>query len=198
MPRERWCGKLRCGCSHSPAFQRSISCGNLGRLPFPHGSPVGMVAGRDGRARAVGAAWALFYAYFFWARLNWPPPLQGLAFAALPAPLATFVVYPQLQLMHLDQSVVQLDWHQFLVGLGKTEILPGAARPRLVRFDCRARSTLGRSAIRRCATVPSHAHLTAPRHRKRASEATNTASSSQRESSAVTPRPSTGAGDATR
>ena len=42
--------------------------------------PVGMIA-----HAGVGAAWALFYAYFFWARFRWPPVLQGLAFAALPS-----------------------------------------------------------------------------------------------------------------
>src|SRR5438105_9451190 len=69
----------------------------LGTLPFPNGSaaewwPTGMAA-----HALVGAAWALFYAYFFWARVDWPPPLQGLAFAALPATLAALIVYPQLQ-----------------------------------------------------------------------------------------------------
>src|SRR5438045_814188 len=59
----------------------------LGTLPFPHGGPgewwpAGMVA-----HAAVGAAWALFYAYFFWARFPWKPPLQGLAFATVPAVL---------------------------------------------------------------------------------------------------------------
>jgi beta-glucosidase/6-phospho-beta-glucosidase/beta-galactosidase len=65
----------------------------------------------------VGAAWALFYAYFFWARFRWPPVLQGLAFAALPAVLAIFVMVPQLQLMHLDSQVVQLGWRSFFVAL---------------------------------------------------------------------------------
>ena len=92
----------------------------LGTLPFPDGSvaewwPAGMAA-----HALVGAAWALVYAYFFWARLDWPPPLQGLAFAALPATLATLVVYPQLRLMHLHQDVVRLDWHEFLIGLEQT------------------------------------------------------------------------------
>jgi beta-glucosidase/6-phospho-beta-glucosidase/beta-galactosidase len=89
----------------------------LGTLPFPHGSvaewwPAGMIA-----HASVGAAWALFYAYFFWARFRWPPALQGLAFAALPAALATFVMVPQLELMHLGGQVVHLDWHAFMVAL---------------------------------------------------------------------------------
>ena len=92
----------------------------LGTLAFPNGSaaewwPAGIAA-----HALVGAAWALFYAYFFWARFEWPPALQGLAFAALPATLATLVVYPQLQLMHLHWDGVQRDWHNFLVGLERT------------------------------------------------------------------------------
>jgi beta-glucosidase/6-phospho-beta-glucosidase/beta-galactosidase len=88
----------------------------LGSLAFPHGSaiewwPAGMAA-----HAAFGAAWALFYAYFFWGRFPWPPPLQGLAFAALPAVLAAVLVYPQLQLMQLPQEVVRLDWSMFLAG----------------------------------------------------------------------------------
>jgi beta-glucosidase/6-phospho-beta-glucosidase/beta-galactosidase len=94
----------------------------LGTLPFPHGGatlwwPAGMAA-----HALVGAAWALFYAYFFWARFRWPPALQGLAFAALPATLAALIVYPQLQLMHLPEQVVQLDWRSFLVGLEQTKL----------------------------------------------------------------------------
>ena len=92
----------------------------LGTLAFPSGGaaewwPAGMAA-----HATVGAAWALFYAYFFWARFRWPPVLQGLAFAALPAMLAALIVYPQLQLMHLRQDMVQLDWHEFLTGLEQT------------------------------------------------------------------------------
>ena len=94
----------------------------LGTLAFPSGGaaewwPAGMAA-----HATVGAAWALFYAYFFWARFRWPPVLQGLAFAALPAALAALVVYPQLQLMHLRQDMVQLDWHEFLTGLEQTRL----------------------------------------------------------------------------
>lgn len=87
----------------------------LGLLAFPNGGavlwwPTGMVA-----HALVGAAWAVFYAYFFWARFrDWPPALQGLAFAALPLMLATFLVYPQMQLMHLRQELAHLDWRSFL------------------------------------------------------------------------------------
>src|SRR5437763_15173247 len=69
----------------------------LGTLPFPHGSPVQWWPAGSAVHLVVGVAWALFYAYFFWARLRWPPPLQGLTFALIPALLATFVVIPQLQ-----------------------------------------------------------------------------------------------------
>ena len=94
----------------------------LGTLAFPSGGaaewwPAGMAA-----HATVGAAWALFYAYFFWARFRWPPVLQGLAFAALPAMLAALIVYPQLQLMHLRQDMVQLDWREFLTGLEQTRL----------------------------------------------------------------------------
>jgi beta-glucosidase/6-phospho-beta-glucosidase/beta-galactosidase len=89
----------------------------LGTLPFPRSSafawwPAGFTA-----HALVGAGWALFYAYFFWARLRLAPVLQGLVFAALPAVLATFVIVPQLQLMHLPQHAVQLGWGLFLAGL---------------------------------------------------------------------------------
>ena len=89
----------------------------LGTLLFPRGTalewwPAGMAA-----HASVGAAWALFYAYFFWARLRWPPALQGLAFAILPALLAVLIVVPQLQLMHLHQEVVQLHLRLFAAGL---------------------------------------------------------------------------------
>jgi beta-glucosidase/6-phospho-beta-glucosidase/beta-galactosidase len=81
----------------------------LGTLPFPQGPalqwwPVGMAA-----HVAIGVAWAVFYAYFAWGRFRWPPPLQGLAFAAVPALLASFIVLPQLELMH-GPPVVRLDW----------------------------------------------------------------------------------------
>ena len=87
----------------------------LGTMPFPNGPPglwwpAGMAA-----HSMIGGAWALFYAYFFWARFRWPPPVQGLVFAIIPALLAAFVVYPQLQLMHLHQNAAQLDWRSYLL-----------------------------------------------------------------------------------
>lgn len=88
----------------------------LGTLAFPRGSPAEWWPAGTAAHLAVGAGWALFYAYFFWARLRWPPPLQGLAFAALPALLAIVVMVPQLRLMHFQQELVQLEWRSFLVG----------------------------------------------------------------------------------
>ncbi len=89
----------------------------LGTLPFPNGDavrwwPAGMAA-----HASVGAGWALFYAYFFWARYAWPPAVQGLAFAAAPAILAVLIAVPQLELMHLQQQIVKLEWRTFLRGL---------------------------------------------------------------------------------
>ena len=94
----------------------------LGTLLFPNDKPtLWWPAGMAAHA-TVGAIWAVFYAYFFWARFRWPPPLQGLAFAALPTVLAAFIVYPQLQLMHLHQPVARIDWHSFLAGLEQTKL----------------------------------------------------------------------------
>jgi hypothetical protein len=44
----------------------------------------------------IGAAWAIFYAYFFWTEFPWRPAMQGLAFASIPALLAGLVMVPQL------------------------------------------------------------------------------------------------------
>lgn len=49
---------------------------------------------------AVGAVWAVFYAYFVWSALAWRPVLQGVVFSLVPAILAGLVVHPQLELMH--------------------------------------------------------------------------------------------------
>ncbi|MEO8454084.1 MAG: hypothetical protein ABI454_02895, partial [Sphingomicrobium sp.] len=89
----------------------------LGTLSFPHGTPAQWWPAGMAAHAVVGVIWAVFYAYFFWARLRWPPALQGLAFAALPSVLATMIMYPQMQLMHLHAQVVVLDWHLFLSGL---------------------------------------------------------------------------------
>ena len=94
----------------------------LGTLPFPNGSPAQWWPVGAAAHLVIGAAWALFYAYFVWARFRWPPPLQGLAFALIPAVLATFIVIPQLNLMHLDQAIVQVNWKTFLIGLDATTL----------------------------------------------------------------------------
>ena len=70
----------------------------------------------------VGICWALVYAYFFWSRVSWPPAVQGLAFSAVPAFLALFIVHPQLQLMHLPQDVVRLTWELVLPSLSLGEL----------------------------------------------------------------------------
>jgi beta-glucosidase/6-phospho-beta-glucosidase/beta-galactosidase len=89
----------------------------LGTLPFPQGSFVQWWPAGAAAHLAVGAIWALFYAYFFWGHFRWPPPLQGLAFAALPAVLAIFIAVPQLRLMHLQQEIASVDWRTFLLDL---------------------------------------------------------------------------------
>ena len=93
----------------------------LGAIAGPPGEFAGFAAGLVAHA-GVGIAWALFYAYFFWGRLRWPPPLQGLAFAILPASLAVLFVYPQLQLMQLRTDVVRLSWGDFFSQVSPLEI----------------------------------------------------------------------------
>jgi beta-glucosidase/6-phospho-beta-glucosidase/beta-galactosidase len=94
----------------------------LGTLPFPHAGPVLWWPAGAAAHLLVGVVWALFYAYFAWARLRWPPPLQGLVFAALPATLAIFIVIPQFALMHLHQAIVRLDWAMFMVAINATTL----------------------------------------------------------------------------
>jgi beta-glucosidase/6-phospho-beta-glucosidase/beta-galactosidase len=82
----------------------------LGTLAFSADDPLAWSALGIAAHCLVGICWALAYAYFFWGRVDWPPPLQGLAFSAIPALLALFIVGPQLRLMHLDEHVVRLSW----------------------------------------------------------------------------------------
>jgi hypothetical protein len=94
----------------------------LGTLVFPSGPmlewwPAGFAA-----HALVGIAWAMFYAYFFWARFRWPPAMQGLAFAALPAALAALVIHPQLQLMHLHQDVARIGLHSVFAGWDRLKV----------------------------------------------------------------------------
>ncbi|HVL77781.1 MAG TPA: family 1 glycosylhydrolase [Sphingomicrobium sp.] len=94
----------------------------LGTLAFPDGPWIAWWL--TGLAAHVlgGIGWALFYANFFWARLDIKPAFQGLIFAALPAVLAIFLVTPQLQLMHLADGIVELDWGILLEPLTATAI----------------------------------------------------------------------------
>src|SRR5437870_18466 len=60
----------------------------LGTLAFPEGRawqwwPMGMLM-----HAAVGAIWAIFYAYFFWSVCHYRPTVQGIIFSLGPACLA--------------------------------------------------------------------------------------------------------------
>ncbi|HEX5258749.1 MAG TPA: hypothetical protein VFW35_08210 [Sphingomicrobium sp.] len=65
----------------------------------------------------VGVCWAVFYAFFFWGRFRWRPPLQGLIFAAIPAALTMLVVYPELALMRHPSGIVKIDVAGFFAPL---------------------------------------------------------------------------------
>ncbi len=80
----------------------------LGTFAFPDGPFWAWWGVGLGVHALVGVAWAIFYAYFFWARFDWPPPVQGIVFSLLPATLALFVITPQMGLMRLEQAQVQL------------------------------------------------------------------------------------------
>jgi hypothetical protein len=67
----------------------------LGDAPAAFWWPAGMAM-----HAAVGAIWAVFYAYFFWSTLDRPPAIQGAAFALLPTLLAGLVMVPQIGTMH--------------------------------------------------------------------------------------------------
>lgn len=95
---------------------------SLGTLAFPDGPwPAWWGLGLAAHV-AVGISWALMYAYFFWARFEWKPPLQGLAFSVVPAVLALAVMLPQLRLMHLPQPIAQLTLDLVLPQLSIMEI----------------------------------------------------------------------------
>ena len=65
----------------------------------------------------TGVCWAVFYAFMFWGRLRLRPPLQGLLFAAVPAALATLVVYPELALMRRGADMVTLSLASYFAPL---------------------------------------------------------------------------------
>ena len=77
----------------------------LGTLVFPDGPVMAWWSAGMLVHAVVGALWAIFYAYFFWSALDWPPVAQGLSFSLLPTVLALLVAYPQLDMMHLEGSV---------------------------------------------------------------------------------------------
>jgi beta-glucosidase/6-phospho-beta-glucosidase/beta-galactosidase len=144
----------------------------LGTLAFPNASPFLWWPAGTAAHLAVGIAWALFYAYFVWARFRWPPPLQGLAFAAIPAVLAILIAVPQLQLMHLGQSVVRLDRQMVLSGLDPAilgTLLLGHAAFGLT-VGAIYTHPVGYPATRQCSKPRK---LTAPRRRTREHERSN-------------------------
>ena len=64
---------------------------------------------------AVGAIWAIFYAYFFWSVFDLRPVLQGVLFSLLPAFLAGAIMVPQMSLM---QSEPRSPFGLFAITLG--------------------------------------------------------------------------------
>jgi beta-glucosidase/6-phospho-beta-glucosidase/beta-galactosidase len=94
----------------------------LGTLAFSADRPLGW--GMLGLAAhcGVGVCWALAYAYFFWARFDWHPAIQGLAFSILPAMLALLIANPQLQLMHVDQDAVRFALDSGLSTISLTQL----------------------------------------------------------------------------
>jgi beta-glucosidase/6-phospho-beta-glucosidase/beta-galactosidase len=93
-------------------------------VPLAGPAPSALVYAGAGAAHlGVGICWAVFYGYFFWARLKWPPPLQGLAFALAPALLAILIVYPQLRLMQSGAAVVHLSLGSFLAPHSPASVL---------------------------------------------------------------------------
>jgi beta-glucosidase/6-phospho-beta-glucosidase/beta-galactosidase len=100
-----------------PLFDIVRGLGTLVSADGPLWWPVGLAA-----HMGVGVCWALVYAYFFWARFDWPPTVQGLAFSVIPAALALAIVGPQLELMHSDASIVALTLERLLPDLSAGHI----------------------------------------------------------------------------
>ena len=89
----------------------------LGTLIFPDGPVIAWwTAGMLVHA-VVGALWAVFYAYFFWSALDWPPVAQGLVFSLLPTTLALLIAFPQLEMMHLASSTAVFRPMQIIGGV---------------------------------------------------------------------------------
>jgi beta-glucosidase/6-phospho-beta-glucosidase/beta-galactosidase len=93
----------------------------LGTLAFPDGPAFAWWLVGTAIHAAVGAIWAIFYAYFFWSVFDWRPTLQGMAFSVLPALLALFIAYPQLQMMHLAGPVAVFDPISVVGGISARE-----------------------------------------------------------------------------
>lgn len=64
---------------------------------------------------AIGAIWAIFYAYFFWSFIDAPPILQGILFSLLPAVLAGLIMVPQMDFMLNGQ---RQPLRVFAIGIG--------------------------------------------------------------------------------
>lgn len=96
---------------------------DLGTLVFPDGPALAWWSAGMAAHAAVGALWAIFYAYFFWSTFNVRPFVQGLLFAPLPALLAITLVHPQLALMHVDASIVETDPLAFVAAFRPREAL---------------------------------------------------------------------------
>lgn len=95
----------------------------LGTLAVPDGPALAWWTAGMAAHAAVGALWAVFYAYFFWSTFNFRPLVQGLLFAPLPALLAITLVHPQLELMHADVPILQTDPLVFVAAIGPREAL---------------------------------------------------------------------------
>ena len=117
----------------------------LSSVAFDH-SPLLSMAAAFAVHLAIGICWAIFYAFFFWGRMKLPPPVQGLVFAALPAALAMFIVYPELDrdASSHGRRGLQRPWLPFATLLADGG--QPADRPRFVRMTS-ARFTAARSAI---------------------------------------------------
>ncbi len=81
----------------------------LGTLAFPDGPAAAWWTAGMAVHAIVGALWAIFYAYFFWAHFDWRPACQGLVFALLPTILALLFAAPQLAMMHLETATAAID-----------------------------------------------------------------------------------------
>lgn len=87
--------------------------------PFPVWWAVGLIL-----HLAVGAVWAVFYAYFFWSTFDLSPYLQGIVFSLFPALLAGLIMVPQMDLM-LDGEMSGFGPFAYQIGWGGPALLIG-------------------------------------------------------------------------